>query len=307
MKCEEAKRVLPLLLYGELDFDHEEQLEAHLDGCEECRAERERGRALFNFLDAEAVEVPQDLLRRSRRQLGDRLSVEDAHETWWTRLTRGFTIHVRPLPGPLQAAGAVAMLALGFFGAKLVPQLQTGGPLPASTAGFTEPVASHIRYVEPEASGQVQIVMEETRQRVIRGNAADADIQDLLVEAAKSQDPGLRVQSVDLLTAKAESPEVRDALLYAVQHDPNAGVRLKALDGLRQWSDDAETRRVLSQVLLKDANPGVRTQVVDILVQRPQEQMVGVMQELMRRERNGYVRMRCERALRDMNASVETY
>ena len=35
--------------------------------------------------------------------------------------------------------------------------------------------------------------------------------------------------------------------------------------------------------------------------------MVGVLQELMRKEENGYVRMRCQKALRDMKASVDTF
>jgi hypothetical protein len=35
--------------------------------------------------------------------------------------------------------------------------------------------------------------------------------------------------------------------------------------------------------------------------------MVSVLQELMDKEDNGYIRMRCQKALREMNASVESY
>src|SRR5450755_3214086 len=130
----------------------------------------------------------------------------------------------------------------------------------------------------------------------------------LLLTAAKDpSDAGLRVESVNLLKNQPQSAVIRSALLYAVQHDSNAGVRLKALDGLKNFSDDPETRRVLTQVLLTDKNPGVRTQVIDLLVKQKNENMVGVLQELMHTENNGYVRMRCERALHDMNASVETF
>ena len=38
-----------------------------------------------------------------------------------------------------------------------------------------------------------------------------------------------------------------------------------------------------------------------------EDQLVGVLQELMRKEPNAYVRERCERVLRDRKASVETY
>ena len=140
------------------------------------------------------------------------------------------------------------------------------------------------------------------------GDLGDQDIQKLLLTAAKDpSDPGLRVESVGLLKGRSDSAEVRSALLFAVQHDSNSGVRLKALDGLKAFADDPETRKVLAQVLLTDKNPGVRTQVIDLLVQRKTENMVGVLQELMHTENNGYVRMRCERALHEMNASVETF
>ena len=117
---------------------------------------------------------------------------------------------------------------------------------------------------------------------------------------------------MNLLKNQPQSAEVRSALLYAVQHDSNAGVRLKALDGLKDFAGDPETRQTLTQVLLKDDCPGVRTQVIDLLIQHHGDSnhadaMVGVLQEVMGKEQNGYVRMRCQQALHDMNASVETY
>ncbi len=119
--------------------------------------------------------------------------------------------------------------------------------------------------------------------------------------------PGCASSRWILLKNQPQSAEVRRALLYAVQHDANAGVRLKALDGLKDFADDPETRQVLTQVLLKDDNPGVRTQVIDLLIQKHTNAMVGVLQELMMKEDNDYIRMRVQKTLREMNASVETY
>jgi hypothetical protein len=85
-------------------------------------------------------------------------------------------------------------------------------------------------------------------------------------------------------------------------------VRLKALDGLKQFAGDPDTRQALTQVLLKDENPGVRTQVIDLLIQqRHTDAMVGVLQELMEKEDNNYIRMRCQKVLQEMNASAEMY
>jgi HEAT repeat protein len=80
-------------------------------------------------------------------------------------------------------------------------------------------------------------------------------------------------------------------------------VRLKAIDGLKAYAKDQRTRQALTRVLLNDTNPGVRAQAIDVLTQVRSQDMVGPLQELLRKEDNGYVRMRTERVLEEMKAS----
>src|SRR5581483_11465970 len=110
---------------------------------------------------------------------------------------------------------------------------------------------------------------------------------------------GLRVECVRLLKNQADSAEVRGGLLSALQHDRNPGVRLQALDGLKSFADDPQTRKALTSVLRTDDNPGVRTQVIDLLIPHRSESMVGVLQELMSKEDNDYIRMRVQKALHE--------
>ena len=307
MKCEEAQKTLPLFLYGELSFEDEERLELHIDECAGCRIALEREKSLFSSLDAAELSPSRELLEDCRAEFRTRLAhVEAERISFWDKLRQGFSIHFHFAPGLAQPIGWAAMLVLGFFAARMTPG---SFPTPWRTAGIVaEPVSSRVRYVEPVAQGKVQIVIDETRQRVLSGNLEDQSIQRLLLTAAKDpSDAGLRVESVDLLKSRPQSAEVRGALLYALQHDANAGVRLKALDGLKDFADDPQTRQTLTQVLLKDDNPGVRTQVIDLLIQHHSNAMVSVLQELMMKEDNGYIRMRCQKALHEMNASVETY
>lgn len=306
MKCDEAKQTIPLLLYGELSFEEEERLETHIGGCADCRAALAENKALFKSLDAAEIVPSPALLEQCRADLHVNLAhIEPERSGFWDKLRDGFTVRFH-FAGFAQAGGAVAMLILGFVAARMTPASFTG---PWRTASVVEPVTtSRVRYVEPGATGQVRIVVDETRQRVLSGRVDDQAIQGLLLTAAKdSTDPGLRVESVDLLRNRSQSTEVRQALLYSLEHDPNAGVRLKALDGLKDFAADPETRQALTQVLLKDNNPGVRTQVIDLLIQGHNNAMVGVLQELMMKEDNDYIRMRCQKALHEMNASVETY
>jgi hypothetical protein len=66
-------------------------------------------------------------------------------------------------------------------------------------------------------------------------------------------------------------------------------------------------RGALSQALQFDDNDAVRMQAVDLLTLRRDDAMVGVLQNLMQKEDNGYVRLKCEKALKEMNASIGTF
>ncbi len=302
MNCENVRKALPLLLYGELSFEDEERVEAHLDGCEACRAEQAREKALHRLLDDRELEPSLFELRDARMHLTAALGHERKRGGWWERLTAHFGI-----PSLLKPAGALALLATGFFGGRMIPS----GMLPGiESAGMFDPSSARVRYVEPGQGGQVQIVVDETRQRVLSGRLDDARIRGLLLSAVKDpSDPGLRVESVNLLKGRSEDDDVRGALISALQHDTNAGVRLKALEGLKPYAAQADVRKSLSRALLSDDNPSIRAQAIDLLMKNgnQEQQLVGLLQQLMRTEDNSYIRLRCEKALHAMKASAETY
>jgi hypothetical protein len=205
--------------------------------------------------------------------------------------------------------GASALLALGFVTARLTAPGAAG---PFSLASLTPDVISSIRSVQPahdgSQPGEVQIVLDETRRRVISGQLNDSNIQRLMLDAAHDENnPAVRWASVDLLRSHSDSSPVRELLLNRVAEDPNAGVRLKALDGLKSYTGDPEVRKVLAQVLVHDDNPGVRIAVVDALTAHADDKMVGFLQGVVGKEDDTYVRRRCMKALEDMNASAGTF
>lgn len=308
MTCEDVRRSIPLIEYAEISFDEEESVHAHFAECATCRMEFERERALHNLLDQRELDVSPFQLRRSRDQLAASIAAERAHGSpsmsWWASLKSAFSASSWA-PTFAKPAGALALVALGFFAARLVPSGNAFG----IQAGVLDPANARVRYAESDQQGKVQLVVDETHQRVISGRLDDSRIRALLLAAAKDpSDPGLRVESVDILKSRPESDDIRTALVYALQHDANAGVRLKALEGLKPYASQPDVRKALSAVLLGDDNPGLRTQAIDLLTQNPnQEHIVGVLQELMHKEENGYVRLRCEKALRQMKASVDSY
>jgi anti-sigma factor RsiW len=324
--CARVREQLAMMLYGELSFDEEEVVETHLDTCAECRGALERQRELHAAFDRVEVEPPPSLLRECRAALGAQLAGaldvppstsrtsgprpvwNESTQSWWDKVV---SLVTGPLPsGWLRPAGAATLVAVGFFGAQILPRLTSGSGL--ASMGMTDVGSAHVRNVEPEANGQVQIVVDETRQKVISGGLEDQQIRAMLLAAAReSMDPGVRAATVELLNPDAASADVRAVLISALRHDQNAGVRLKAMEGLRQFAQDPSVRRTFAEVLLSDGNPGVRTQMIDLLTQglgpSVDRDLVGAFQELMMKEENPYVRERCQSVLASWNASSEIY
>ena len=320
--CEAVRSQLAMLLYGELSFDQEELVDAHLESCKECREALERQRDLHAAIDQAEVEPPASLLLEARRSLQQRIAAEHAPASerrgWWDQMVDAIT----PMGGGwLKPIGAMALVTMGFLGARLAPNLAPNmGPQIIGMSSLADPGAQRVRSVEPAANGSVQIVLDETRQRTVSGQLDDENIRVLLLSAAKDpSDPGLRYETVGILNDRAQASEVRNTLIYALEHDENAGVRLKAMDGLRPFVQQPEVRKALTGVLLSDGNPGMRTQAIDLLTQGIGESadnpsgsaldrdVIGTLQELMNRENNAYVRQRGERILQLVNASRETY
>jgi HEAT repeats/Putative zinc-finger len=316
MNCESVTKLVPLYFYGELSPEEEERLEQHLDGCAACRREVELQRTVAAAVDRREMHPSAALLAECRHDLMRAVYRNEAplsqpsRSTPWSHFRNGFDALFPPLGRWRVPLGAMSLLALGFASARLTAPGAGGGFNAASLS--PENVISSVRSVtsgqEGAPSGEVRIVLDETRRRVVSGQLNEPDIQRLMLAAAHDENnPGVRVESVEILKSHTDSSEVRSLLLNRVAQDPNPGVRLKALDGLKPFTGDPEVRKVLAQVLLRDDNPGVRIQVVDALVSRADDNMVGVLQSVVQKEDNTYVRRRCEKALKDMNASIGTF
>jgi len=295
MTCEHIRNEFVLYIYGELSQSEEETIEQHLVECVGCREELRRERGIQAMFDDGDVPVPTQLLTSCRSELRMRLE-RDA----LVRSRKGWLAWLADFPvrgSLLKPAGALALVAVGFFSAKVIP-----------TAAKPEAKASRVRLIEPGDGGQVRITLEETSERTIQGPSNDTLIQGLLLSATQDpSDPGLRAESVGVLREGAQTDNVRQTLMQVVSSDPNPGVRLKALEGLKPYAGQTEVRRALAHVLLNDDNSGLRTQVIDVLTKVQQRDMVEVFQQLMRRDDDHYIKQRSRRALMEMNASVEAF
>jgi anti-sigma factor RsiW len=307
MTCDAVGKLIPLYYYGELTPEEEDQTEAHVHECGACALRMEAARTLSGALDRRRMEAPAELLDEYRLDLAAAIRgahAEPARRPWrlWMEAAEAT---LADLTRWRQPVGAVALIAIGFFSARLVP---SGSGVSTASVAPSEAVFVNVRSAQPDSAGRVRIAYDETRRREVSGAIDNRDIQKLLLAAAHEEDdPGVRVESVGLLKDQAGSGEVRDALMNALLHDSNPGVRLKALEGLKPLATQASVRGALSQALQFDDNDAVRMQAVDLLTLRRDNAMVGVLQNLVQKDDNGYVRLKCEKALKEMNASIGTF
>ena len=310
MTCDSVSKLIPLYFYAELTPEEEDRVEQHLHECADCAREMERQRALAAAFDNRQSSFPPRLLEDCRADLMAAIQGgaprRDPAKGPWTLFLEALGATFSGMTPLRQPVAAMALIAVGFLAARFTGfgpghnGLTTAGLIPDGSF-------STVRSVQPDAAGRVQIAFDETRRKVISGGLDDENIRRLLLAAAHEENAAVRVESVDLLKGQAAASDVRDALLFALAHDSNDGVRLKALEGLKPFASDPAVSKTLSQVLLADKSDAVRMQVVDLLVARRDDSTVGVLQNVVQREANSYVRLKCEKALKDMNASIGTF
>ncbi len=307
MSCEQVRTQINWYLYNELNEPERTAVEDHVESCPTCAAELEKERAFLAQLRARpelepsvalVAECRHDLMRslyREERQRQQGAIVVFHPLEVWRRLWSWMG---------LQPVAALAVLAMGFLGGWYV---RNGGTHPLNPGEAQIANISGVN-LDPQGGGQVQISFDEVRRQTLSGKPQDPRIQNFLIFAAKSYgNPGVRLDTIEILKERASERDIRDTLLYVVDNDKNAGVRLKALEGLKQYAQDGEVRQALIRVLTNDDNPGMRVQAIDLLMVSHTNDLIGVLQDVAQKENNNYVRMRCQTALRDMNASVESF
>jgi hypothetical protein len=304
MNCQEAQADLSLYLYGELDFAQEEAYEAHLAECSFCQLTLNREKAWHATLNTQQKDVPLDLLSDCRQQLRTRCGLGAGERTsFWNRRFR--FADFRTTAWSFRLAAASLLVVLGFAAGRAVDHFYSGGGQPeeAGLINFADSPVTRIQNIRAMPNKGVRILVEQVRNGEISGSPDDEHVRELLLAAAReSLDPGIRVDSVEMLAGQ-NGQDVRDALIASIQNDPNAAVRLKALEGLRQFSMDPAVRNALKFVLSHDRDAGVRTEAIDVLVPADQSlmmtpELLQTLQDVMRmRQEDDYVRSRCLQVL----------
>lgn len=236
IRCQEVmERVSASLLGGE---PRDERVVRHLEGCNSCRDEsRELDRTWRLLGELAAPEPGSGFRRRFEAMLAEEIArsesrsgrdVETTGSSWRDRLVAFWS-----RPGHALALGsAVAALVVGLVGGAFVA---SRGP---------DPQVQGLRTQVAELHEMVALSLLEQ-------------------ESASRRLQGVRYGT----EAGRPRPPLQDALIQAVDRDPNVNVRLAALDALTPVAGERAVMNRLLRSLPRQDSPLVQIAMIDLLLE----------------------------------------
>jgi hypothetical protein len=327
--CAEFEPMLTLIAADELNPAEQAEVADHLAHCGRCTEFLGREREMLALIAEHRIEPDGALLANCRAGLEDALDREEERGSFRgliRRIVPGSWIAPRP------AWSAAMLLVLGFSVGMLAPRLLhqtvvTGNssvtaPASAPDAAAVDTSRSPIDFHTAQVAGinviptsnnqppQVELQVRSQQPIKVQGTVNNEDVKSLLINVLRNNDrfdPDVRLDAVDLLRARNNDQDVRSALCHAVHTDSNAAVRLKALEALNGAEPQDIIRQTLLDALVDDKNPGVRVEAINALRGMaakgqvvPDDHMLAVLRERMRKDPNTYIRIQSAAAIRDL-------
>ena len=261
--CEHYRALLPEYWSGAISVIQHKEVEKHLTGCSECRAESEYLARVWSNLELIPAEAPSPALRARFYESLDayRRGAEEfekpvvARQQWWW---------TRPL---FQFAAAAAMLAVGV--------------LVGRTFEFRK---------DTTQLGELKGEVDRMRQLV----ALSLMQQQSATDRLQGVNWAYRVEKSDT--------EVVTALLRTVREDESVNVRLAAVDALRPFAKGSPlVRKALIQSIAKQDSPMVEIALIDLLVDLRETSALGSVKALSQDPRqSAEVRERAQTAVTEL-------
>jgi len=304
MNCDWVQQNITLYLYGELADDARHELEQHANRCQACATELADQKEFQTQMSALPVEEPTaSFLAASRMRLQEALEQTSPHRAWYQKFAFDPAAWLRQVR--FSPALAMAIFIVGFGGGLgAMYQSMRGKTVPQAQEAVQEAAIGGITSIEKDPNtNTVKVQVDRVTSGSVQGSISDPKVQDLLLYAAKSNDnAGVRLNSIDALSAKSDDPKVRETLTYALRYDSNPGVRLHSLEGLAPFvKEDIRVRNAVLESLLNDSNLGVRSGALHSLEPVKTDSSVRMaLEQLAKEDPSEYIRTESKRVLASM-------
>jgi len=289
MICERCREQIPEVLAGKLDKAARDRVIEHMEGCSACRSELAELGVVWRGMEAIAIPAaePASAAMRGRfhellhayeagLQAGKEAQVADllkaAKKPAAAATARPWWAAMWPAKPAWQFALASALLVAGVVAGRYAAAPRTENPELA------------------QLKGQV----EGLRQMVA-------------LSMLQEQSAGSRMRGVTYSVQMAQpDSQVQQALLHAVNHDPNVNVRLSAVDALEKYAADPQVRRALVDAVPVQDSPLVQVALIDLLVQLNDKDSAPALERLLNdRQADEAVRQRAATAMQKLGFKKE--
>jgi hypothetical protein len=338
LPCAEFEELAVLYALGELAGHELAAVEAHAAECASCAALLE-SEAQWNAAiagrrkPADALDGCGMLLAQCRSELAE--AIDDATHTqsgnaqeragafasggwawlypsrWATALRQMVAGHPGWSTAALLIVGATASLVGSAVSRQILPEpaapVMTVSSAPRLSESELQSMdIDNIRWeAQPGTDAPRVQVRFRSGRAVLEGAPDDAELRRVLtyvVEHGQKFDPGIRLDSLDVLRSSAADARVKTVLCEAALHDKNPAVRLKAIEALQGSASDAAVRQAMFGALAQDDNSGVRIEALNALLASlgddesaiPGDDVRArdILRERMQKDPNNYVRER---------------
>jgi hypothetical protein len=237
MTCERVREQIPECLAGRLEKAARESVIEHMETCSGCRNELAELGIVWRGLEGMSAPDPD---RAMRARFMEMLAAYKAGlEQTPRRASRPEPTRSRWLAWwPVNPAWQMAVAAILLVAGIAAGRYLAAGP----------------REMSPEMA-QLKGQVEGLRQLVA-------------LSLMQEQSAGDRMRGVNFSSQMGRpDAQVEQALLRAVNHDPNVNVRLSAVDALQKYAEDSDVRRALADAVLVQESALVQVAIIDLLVQ----------------------------------------
>jgi hypothetical protein len=270
MNCDEAVDLLTESLAAPLGRRAAAELEAHLAGCESCRAEAWELRRTWKELERLPEETPgEEMSARFSAMLAPHLAAarrRSAVRRLTERAVAGLERHLErwlPHRALAQAGLAAAALAAGvMLGSGHWPGSGGGnaGARQTEIAGLRQEVRSLSQLVT------ISLLKQDSASERLRGvsfgsqsGAGDERVLGALLDTlGHDPDVNVRLAAVDALAPTVGRPLVRDQLLQEVARQPSPMVQIALIDVLLAHDRAGSRQRLLDLESQPALDPTVR-------------------------------------------------
>jgi hypothetical protein len=208
---------------------------AHLEGCADCRVERQRWQGVWNalgqqpgpvlspaFVAATTARLRAATLERRSAARPRRWPVRVA--TWGLAAAAGFAVarlggHHQPTPAPAPVAASAPSASA-----------PVGNPAP-----LPEPLSAFVTGAVPTDGGRLRAIDMVDRYFPEQGVRPPAILVRALTRTLRADpNPGVRKRAAEALARFHFTPEIRDAFILALRRDGNPAVRIVAIEALAE-------------------------------------------------------------------------